>query len=73
MVYRDIPDHLTPAGAHILAERLRQHWAARGHTVAVRVQSFPGSTHHGAVSGVRSDLVRGLPPAAVKDSSEDTL
>jgi hypothetical protein len=55
-----IPNNLSASGAADLARQIERFWAADGW--AVRCWTVPvGTSEHGAVYGVRSDLINGHP------------
>jgi hypothetical protein len=52
-------DNLTEQGARDLAQRIREHWAAKGHVVSTWL--VPIWIHQHKVFEVKSSLVAGLP------------
>lgn len=67
---KSFPDHLNPAGAQFLAEKIKQFWHEEGHlnvtTWVVTSKNLAAEDNPGdkpvAAWGVRSNLVNGLPP-----------
>lgn len=60
----DLPGYLSETGAHLLADRIRRYWAARGHHVEVWVEKIPDAPRKSSPNWwqVRSSLLNGLPP-----------
>lgn len=59
-------DSLNGSGAAALADRIKNYWHSRGHTnVVMSVVEISGVTYLETIYMVRSNLVRGLPPARI--------
>jgi hypothetical protein len=58
-------EHTDHVGALELARRLREHWLGRGFNIKTKVE-FVQTGKHSVIYTVRSELVRGLPPADAK-------
>ena len=78
------PEYLDNAGAHLLAERIKEYWHVRGHPNVTTWVVTPknlgldegaGPDHPNRVStfGVRSNLVAGLPPGSGKSAVLQSL
>lgn len=53
----DVTDLYSRKGARLLAEKIANHWLARGHIVLVEAFQIPETIYW----GVRSNLIDGLP------------
>ena len=54
----DFVDHCSWDGAHLLAERIRDHWLGQ---VVTRIEKLDMASLQNAIFVVRSDMVNGLP------------
>jgi hypothetical protein len=60
-------DYLSQRGATELANRLRSHWAGKGHRVDVTVEEVQAGKRKKTFWIVKSNLVRGNPPPPDSD------
>jgi hypothetical protein len=69
------PEYLDNAGAHLLAERIKEYWRVRGYLNVTTWVVTPknlgleeGADPRVSTFGVRSNLVGGLPPGSGKSA-----
>lgn len=62
------PNPVSKENAQILADRIRAYWHRIGHTQVMAYAKQTSVLGHGEVWVVRSNLIRGLPPPAMKET-----
>lgn len=65
---RGIPDSMDNAGAHMLAQKIRDFWRSKGYAPAVRVEPVFNSTAMPHDFQIRSDMIGGQPCLGAKIS-----